>query len=673
MRYGSAARVRAAAVGAVTVVMALAAMVLSASATAAGSGATALTTVSPGLTTENLPSDATPFGTTPPSTPETVSFVLRMRGQSGLAWQVEQGMTSFLTVGQFAAEYGQPQSNISALEKYLAHYGISTAAYPDGLDIVANGTAGEFDAALTCSQHNYHVPAVRGALGGYSIPAQNVHAISGAPSLPAPLAQYVTAILGLTNYGSAVSNAMHVPSSLPASKITSDSSDTPCAYCQTTADFAYNYGLDPLYAQGAAGQGQTLGIITFAGLDVGDPEYYWTNVLGQKNGNRPVNVINVDGGAPTSFAEGSSETDLDVEQSGGLAPDAKIDVYVAPNTDYGFADAYFQAASANVASSVSTSWGEDETGLLAAISGDTESSGYANAIDEALLEMAAQGQSTFASAGDDGAYDGVGDLGTTNLTVDNPGDSPYTTSAGGTTLPWSGTITNTSDNVSSSVEVPVQRAWGWDYLWQPIATIEGESLEDAALSAIAGGGGGFSQLEQKPSYQYGVPGTSTYTAVPYLTPTDPTNLGGGFYADEGFNFNPTPRLTFGYGGGRAEPDLSADADPYSGYEEYSTSFVTGGAGPALEGGWGGTSFVGPQLNGSTAVFESLLGHRIGLWNPEIYRFAGSWNSPFTPLSAPSHNNDNLYYTGTPGTLYNEATGLGIPNLARLEADFAHQW
>jgi kumamolisin len=627
--------------------------------------------VSPGLTTANLPSDAVPFGTTASSTPEIVSFVLKMRGEGQLATQVEQGMNKFLSVGQFAATYGQPSSTVSALERYLGGYGITTKSYGDNLDVVATGTAGEFDAALSESQQNFHVPAVKGSAGGYSIPAQTVHAISGAPSLPSSLAQDVTAILGLTNYGSAVSNATHIPSNLPQPKTTSDSSGTACADCQTVYDFAKNYGLDPLYADGAAGQGQTIGIITLAGLDVGNPEYYWTHILGQKNGNRPVNVINVDGGSQTSYAAGSSETDLDVEQSGGIAPDANIDVYVAPNTDYGFADAYFQAASSNLASSVSTSWGEDETGLLASISGDAESPGYAAAFDEALLEMAAQGQSTFASAGDDGAYDGLDDLGTTDLTVDNPGDSPFTTSAGGTTLPWSGTLTNTTTNVSASVDVSQQRAWGWDYLWQPIATIEAESLQDAAFADLAGGGGGFSQIEQEPSYQHGVSGTSTYSAVPYLTPTDPTDLGGGFYADEGFNFNANPRLTGGSGSGRVEPDLAADADPYSGYYEYSESFVTGGIGPVLMSGWGGTSFVSPEMNGSTAVIDSLVGHRVGFWNPVIYQAASAFNSPFTPLSSASRNNDNLYYTGTPGTEYNEASGLGYPNLARLEADFAH--
>ena len=76
---------------------------------------------------------------------------------------------------------------------------------------------------------------------------------------------------------------------------------------------------------------------------------------------------NVDGGpgAP-SAASGTVETDLDLEQSGALAPGANVIDYQAPNTDFGFADGFFTAASQDTASTVSTSWGESETAFLTA-------------------------------------------------------------------------------------------------------------------------------------------------------------------------------------------------------------------------------------------------------------------------------------------------------------------
>ena len=80
--------------------------------------------------------------------------------------------------------------------------------------------------------------------------------------------------------------------------------------------------------------------------------------------------------------------------------------------------------------------------------------------------------------------------------------------------------------------------------------------------------------------------------------------------------------------------------------------------------------MAPQFNGSTVVIDSYLGHRIGLWNPSVYSFAAGGDSPVTPLNQVGTGNDNIFYTGNPGQLYNEATGLGVPNLAKLAADLA---
>ena len=46
------------------------------------------------------------------------------------------------------------------------------------------------------------------------------------------------------------------------------------------------------------------------------------------------------------------------------------------------------------------------------------------------------------------------------------------------------------------------------------------------------------------------------------------------------------------------------------------------------------------------------------------------SSPVTPLNQVGTGNDNTFYTGNPGQLYNEATGLGVPNLAKFAADLA---
>jgi kumamolisin len=374
-------------------------------------------------------------------------------------------------------------------------------------------------------------------------------------------------------------------------------------------------------------------------------------------------VRNVDGGpgAPSDFA-GSGESDLDVEQSGAIAPDADIIVYQAPNTDYGFADAFFDAASQNTADTVSSSWGESETLLQTSIAGGSESPAYMAAFDEAFLEMAAQDQSDFIASGDGGAYQAASDLGTTNLSVDNPSDSPFVTAAGGSTL--GGTISATAGGVDVTATIPAQRAWGWDWLWPDWAEFGFPSESVFAESEVAGGGGGFSTLEATPVYQEAVPGLHHYSYVQYLKPIDYTTDYGPSLPTE-WNFNASPNVRHGTGTGRAVPDLVADADPFTGYLLYDPLST-----PTLQSGWGGTSFVAPQLNGSTALIDQYVGHRVGLWNPAIYAFAQSGDSPFTPLSTSGTSNDNLYYTGTSGQVFNAGTGLGYPDLGMLADDFA---
>ncbi len=618
------------------------------------------------------------FGTTPASTPETVSFVFRSPNLAGLERQAQTGFPApYLSVAQFAAQYGQPTATVQALQSYLAGYGIATTAYPNNLDVVATGRAGAFDKALSVTQQQYSTPA--STSGGERIAAQTFHGVSTLATLPTSIADNLVAILGLTNYQPQVSNAQHAVASAPAG--TAGSSSNACLQasglpndCNLPSTFTQHYGLTPLYRSHATGQGQTLGIITFASVDPGAPDYFWKNVAGiTRTGT--VTYQNVDGGSgPASFNAGSAETDLDVEQSGSVAPGANIVVYEAPNSDAGSIDALFTAATQNVAGSVSQSWGSAETLIQALQAEGSEAAGYFTAFDEAFLEMDAQGQASFVSAGDGGAYDAYGQFpGTdqpTNLSVDNPADSPYATAAGGTTLPYRADLGTAPDGNEIILNVAHERIWGWDYLWKPLAELNGVDLLTMAESAIGGGGGGFSAVEPQPSYQQGVSGTTAFQAVPWLTPIDYTSEYGPSLPI-GWTINPFPSVIKGTGTGRAIPDVSANADPESGYLLYVPSNIGHyGFTSATEPGWGGTSFVAPQLNGAAAVIDSALGGRSGFWNPAIYRFARYGNSPFTPLNTAGTSNDNLYYTGTPGTLYNPGAGLGIPNLAQLEADFS---
>jgi kumamolisin len=141
---------------------------------------------------------------------------------------------------------------------------------------------------------------------------------------------------------------------------------------------------------------------------------------------------------------GVSEADLDVEVVSALAPSATQDVYTGPNSGQGVLDTYQAIATDNAAKIITTSWGLCEpnagTSLL-------------QAQDTIFAQMASQGQTVYAAAGDRGADDCVINSGPP--TVDSPASDPYVAGVGGTSLtlaagPTYGSEITWNDTVSHS-------------------------------------------------------------------------------------------------------------------------------------------------------------------------------------------------------------------------------
>ncbi|MBV9016785.1 MAG: S53 family peptidase [Alphaproteobacteria bacterium] len=421
----------------------------------------------------------------------------------------------------------------------------------------------------------------------------------------------------------------------------------------TVSNFASLYNITPLYAKGITGKGRTLAIVTLANFTQSDAFAYWT-ALGLNANPSRLTAINVDGGpgAP-SDASGSSETTLDVEQAGGVAPGANVIVYQAPNTNQGFLDAFAAAIQNNQADSISTSWGMWE--LFAGDSVTDPFSGqfvsFMQATHELFVEAALLGQSMFAASGDFGAYDSFQfyppPAFTFALSVDFPAADTAITAGGSTTLPGKQTFSLVGGG-TVSVTVPTERVWGWDYL-QPLC----DALELDAISCgifPTGSGGGVSVFSRVPFYQLRTPGVQTSQPGQALvdeTTTPPTAL---FVLPAQF-------------AGRNVPDVSFNADPLTGYAILYTSDVNGFE---VETFMGGGSFVAPQLNGIAALLVQNAGHRLGFLNPLLYGLApGGSHGPNAALNTISAG-DNWFYSGRNG--YSPAAGLGtlnVTNLARL--------
>jgi subtilase family serine protease len=602
-----------------------------------------------------LLSRVTDLGQTSPGETVTASLVLKVRHPDELERTVAStedptgdsrgSYHRFWSLADFVARQAPADGDIAAIERYLGRYGLRvTEVYADRLLMKVTGTVDAFNRVFATDLHDYQKDGRR------------FHCPRHAPSIPALFRDLLLLVGGLSNQQ--LFHPMHVRASvlpgllpkggpvLPAAGSTA--SGIPGNY--TVGDVANLYDINPLYAAHIDGKGRTLGVATLATFDPDDAYTYWS-LIGLPVSPGRITQIHVDGGGPLGADAGSGETALDVEQSGGLAPRAKIIVYDAPNTDAGFIDLFYKAASDNLVDSLSVSWGTAEEYYSAGVSG-TDQTLQLLAFHQAFLEAAAQGISLFASSGDSGAYDinngGFNQPVLNALTVDEPAADPAITAAGGTTTP----LTLQAAPEAPLLTVSTEQVWGWDYIQDYLVGLFGPVYQDALFPV--GSGGGVSTFWALPSYQSHTRGMRV------------TASGQKIVYDDGSGTGPQVLLELPAGfAGRNVPDVSLDADPFSGFIVYSTE--DGG----LIEGYGGTSFVAPQLNGVSALLAQAEGGRIGLWNPMLYRFKraaakGAASSPIRDIVV----GDNWYYAGTPG--YEPGAGLGVLDVANLAAAIARE-
>jgi subtilase family serine protease len=555
----------------------------------------------------------------------------------------------FLTPAEFRTKFAQSDERVAAVLASLAKYGL-TATRSGASTLSVTGSAAAIERAFQVRLQVYEVAAT-GTSPGY-----HYQEPSTAAKLPAEISDTVAGVIGLGTRPKFVPHNTRVldqAATLKPAK-TENSYDAPGYW--TVSDFSKYYDVTPLTAKNVSGKGRTIGIVTLANLTVSDPYHYWSAVGLDVRKNR-LKVVAVDGGAgPPSDASGSDETTLDVEQSGGVAPGADIIVYQAPNTSQAFVDAFVKAIEDNKADSISVSWGEWEwydnayfSPVTDPYTGETVST--LKAFTELFLQAALQGQSMYAAAGDAGAYD-ANDGPTPPdyslaLSVDDPAANPYITAAGGTTLAVTLDFKINATGKTVVVDIPHERVWSWDYL-VPLCDDLGYDPIACGIFPV-GGGGGVSFEYPVPFYQKGLAG---------IQKTQPDQQ----FIDED-TVPPTTLLTIPANyAGRNVPDLSFNADPYTGYVLYYTSSSSGFG---IASGYGGTSFVAPQLNGVTALLGEYLGGRIGLLNVPIYELAKS-SDAYTGGSAPFKvikygNND--YFLGRDG--YSPAAGIGTLDVAHF--------
>lgn len=571
-----------------------------------------------------------------------VDIVLRPKSQKSLHKFVYDSVNpssssyrSFLTPTTFSKRFGQNSKNVKALQTYLKKHHLKAQTYKGNLIMVVQGKTKNIEKAFKVNLVNVNNGEVK------------YQKASRTPKLPKRLSKSVYTIFGLSNYSLfSSSKTQYQPTSLHSRLTNSSVSNTTQKYSPTR--FVRRYNLQSLYDNGATGRSKTIGIISFANFHPNDVYRYWDDEGIDVKSNR-LSVYRTNHYKGTW--DGYDETTIDVEQAGAIAPGSNIRTYIARPNITGMVNSIAAAVGQNVADTLSLSWGQSEAQVAYEMKQGITPKKYNQIMNLLFEQAAAQGMSVFTATGDNGAYDGITTGLTSGLSVDTPSNSPYVTAVGGTTLPKTYTVNK------KKVTITKERAWGADFLYPNYKHQRFFGNLDMLQSFFAGGGGGFSKYNATPSYQKGVSGVGIYNATDLWK----FKYGRPVLLKKAVNKS-------GKSSGRNLPDVSANADPNTGY----SMFITPKNNRNSKGQWlitGGTSVVAPQMAAASVLMSDFnTNGRLGFWNPQIYRFAKRSNSPFNPLDSRT-NNTNLYYTGQPGKLYNQATGLGTIDFTALNKAF----
>lgn len=558
----------------------------------------------------SLPKGARLIGSAGPTEQLRLDVVLKTSQSASLA-AFDQAVSTpgssqyhrFLSAAAFAATYDPPQATVAAVDSALRSAGLSPGqASANRLMIPVTATASQASAAFRTTIADYRLSSGR-----------TVYANTSAASLPAEVAGDVTSVIGLDDLGQVSADPIITPKPRTppprTGSFTTPAGPQPCAAARAGAteygsytinQLANEYGFTGLYRAGDLGAGQTIALFEVDPFSLSELDTYAACFgLNPAAVNRQVSVVKVDGGVGAGTA--GIETALDLDTVLGLAPDAHVEVYEAPNDTQSYLDEANQIVSDDSAQVVSISLGYCEPLQEAASPGELEA-------EDAIFEQAAaQGQTILAASGDSGSeaceQDSPGDGGFT--AVSDPASQPYVTGVGGTDL-------------TALTEPPSEVAW------------------NEAGPRSGAGGGGFSSVWTEPAWQ-----KALVSEGPEVSLCGPKG-------DEAC---------------RGVPDVSASADPQTGYTVY------------YQGAWqsvGGTSGATPLWAAVVALTNQTPacgGVPLGYIDPLLYQLGDAQYLGHTPGADyfdDITSGDNDYtgetgeYTAAPG--WDPATGLGSPRL-----------
>jgi len=571
----------------------------------------------------------------------------------------------FLTPAQFQARFGTTAAQVNAVEAWLRSAGLRVVS-ADSHQVVASGTAAQTEAAYSTSLHQFSVKgkSYRAPSSDARVPssvAADVLTVSGLSSMPTYLApsslistaQAQEQVTGQKPSMTEQPDGSYYIGQEPCSSYYGQIKDTNapalngtknnpyvmCGYVPSQMRSAYGVA-------GVNGKGVTVAIIDAFGsstmladadkyaVNHGDPAFKPGQYLETMTPSQWYDE-DVCGGV----ANWGGEETLDVEAVHAMAPGATVHYYggnSCQNAD--LLAPLQQIVDKHSADIVSNSFGQ----VVYSTTGNLDETDQA-AEDQVLKQAAAEGIEVNFSTGDCGAEiqtTGCGQADTsTQPQADWPASDPWATAVGGTSLA-----------IGKNGQQEWNTAWGTF-----IQLDEGTSWADYGW--YFGGGGGTSALFAQPWYQKGVVPAKLATTLPTGATT-------------------TQRM-------RVIPDVSMDADPYTGFLIGMTQVLPDGTTGYGESDIGGTSLASPLFAGLQADAMQLQGYQpIGFANPAIYARSGSPTYSDVTSTGPGSKAYNDFPTqdgtGTDyavdfGNLqilqatrgYDDSTGVGTPTALYL--------
>jgi subtilase family serine protease len=476
----------------------------------------------------------------------------------------------YLTPAQFRQQFAPSAASVSQVQDWLRSQGFTIGYTPaNNLYVSADGTLAQAAAAFGTTFGVYHF------LG------KDLRSPSSDLSVPASIAPLITSVIGLDDSGMLVHpNIAKGPDAPPAPAYVSAQ---PCSayWDQTPAvGFTDPYGSATLpYTVCGYTPQQIKGAYGITGYDGAGQTVVIIDAYASPTIQRDLDIWSRNRGLPSTQIDQVvlpglyltpenqyldpqgwyGEETLDVEAVHGMAPAANIVFVGAVNPGFALDVSLNHTVDQHLGQIVTNSYG---------YAGENLPPNQLNAYEQIFMQAATEGIGIYFSSGDNGD-ESTSTGGPT--TADFPASSPWVTAVGGTSLA-----------VGNGNQYLFETAWGtgkssWtNNAWSP--TPPG--------TWVYGSGGGVSQVFPEPTYQQGVVPASIFESQGRT--------------------------------GRAVPDISADADPSTGYLIGQTQTFPDGSIKYSEYRIGGTSLSSPLIAGIMALADQAHGAPHGFLNPLLY-------------------------------------------------------